>query len=166
MSMAVYLFETLEQWETAVLFTNDTDFVPAVWSLRRKGKRVHCASRDNAGASPLAAACQHFLPLALGFLLCDRALFALLQPGAAIDQFLAACLRRHDALPNKGPMGPSIFVQGGAIKLAHPCSAIQAAVEELNALLDNTVFVAVPHSENTFRLEPKHPARRGFSPTA
>ena len=43
-AIVVYMFETAPRWEAVVLFTNDSDFVPAVWSLRRQGKRVFCAS--------------------------------------------------------------------------------------------------------------------------
>ena len=89
MSMAVYLYDTLDAWDTAVLFTNDTDFVPAVWSLRRRGKRVHCAAIAGKKLSPLAAACQHFIPLSLSFLEADRALFEMLQPEGALGSFLA-----------------------------------------------------------------------------
>jgi uncharacterized LabA/DUF88 family protein len=87
-SMIVYLFETSENWGSAVLFTKDTDFVPAVTSLRRRGKRVFCSS-DSTEPTPLSQVCQHFFRWSLAFLRADRALFEFLQPGGTLDEFLA-----------------------------------------------------------------------------
>jgi len=72
-SIIVYLFETMDQWSSAVLFTNDTDFVPAVWSLRRKGKRVFCVASHIERSSPLVQSCQHFIEWNEEFLRADFA---------------------------------------------------------------------------------------------
>lgn len=95
-SIVVYLFETAERWDRAILFTNDSDFVPAVWALRRRGKRVYCASHSEDLSSPLVQACQHFLPLSPEFLLSDLALFEVLLPNSVLDQFLdSAGIAQH-----------------------------------------------------------------------
>lgn len=111
MSMAVYLFETIDSWDTAVLFTDDTDFVPAVWSLRRKGKRVHCVARDKDRTSPLAVACQDFKPLSLSFLELDRRLFELLQPGGLIARFV----EEYVLADGMRGVAPTIYANGGAL---------------------------------------------------
>jgi hypothetical protein len=87
-SIVVYMFETQDQWETAVLFSNDTDFVPAVWSLRRRGKRVHCSSHVDERHTPLVLACQDFFPWNVDFLRADRALFNVLRQDGILDNFL------------------------------------------------------------------------------
>lgn len=87
MAMAVHLFETAESWNSAVLFTNDDDFVPAIWALRRRGKRVHSASRTTDRRRPIVQAAQHFFPWSEAFLRADRALFDLLQPGGPLDDW-------------------------------------------------------------------------------
>jgi hypothetical protein len=89
-SIAVYLFETAERWDAAVLFTEDADFAPAVWSLRRRGERVYCSSPARSRATPLVQACQSFLPWDEQFLRADRTLFEFLLPRGALDKFLAS----------------------------------------------------------------------------
>jgi hypothetical protein len=115
-SIAVYLFETAERWDAAVLFTEDADFAPAVWSLRRRGKRVYCSSPARNRATPLVQACQSFLPWDMQFLRADRALFEFLSPGGALDAFLAKPLVAG-APPTK------IELTGGGVKVAMRVSA-------------------------------------------
>ena len=88
-SMVTYLFEAAEQWQEAVLFTNDADFVPPILALRRRGKRVFVAAVDTAGTGALKRACQTFLPIPADFLAHDIALFNFLQPGSKLDEVLA-----------------------------------------------------------------------------
>lgn len=87
-AMVVYLYETLNRWDSVVLFTNDADFVPAVWSLRRMGKRVFCASHTRDRVTPLVESCQDFYAWDTEFLTADRTFWEILQPGGAIDAFL------------------------------------------------------------------------------
>ena len=105
-SIVVYLFETAERWDAGVLFTNDSDFAPAVWSLRRKGKRIYCSSPSTNRASPLVQACQNFLPWDDQFLRADRDLFEFLLPGGAFDTFLDD--------PRMKPYRPSVISFLGA----------------------------------------------------
>lgn len=93
-TIVIYLFETLAQWDAAVLFSNDTDFVPAVWSLRRRGKRVYCSSHISNSTTPLVQACQHFLPWDTDFLSTDIRFFEALQPGGLLDEVLTGPLRQ------------------------------------------------------------------------
>jgi hypothetical protein len=89
-SIVVHLFETMDSWEAAVLFTNDADLVPAVWSLRRRGKRVYCSSPADPmehASRPLIKASQSFFRWDLDFLTKDWLFFEFLQPGGPLDQF-------------------------------------------------------------------------------
>ncbi len=86
--IVVYLFETSARWDSVILFAHDSDYVPAVWSLRSQGKRVFCAARVSDRASPIVQACQHFYPWNVDFLRADRGLFQTLQPGGELDVFL------------------------------------------------------------------------------
>jgi hypothetical protein len=87
-SIVLYLFETMSSWDAAVLFTDDADFVPLVWALRRRGKEVYCALMGQQPRSPLAVAAQDFFPLNTRFLELDLALFALLQKDGPLDQLV------------------------------------------------------------------------------
>jgi hypothetical protein len=90
-TIVVYLFETQGSWDAALIFATDTDYVPVVWSLRRKGKRVYCSSHPrNEPSQPLVQACQHFVPWRVGFLIADRAMFEALRPGGALDRLVAS----------------------------------------------------------------------------
>jgi hypothetical protein len=109
-SIVVYLFETAERWEAAVLFTNDADFAPAVWSLRRRGKRVYCSSPARNLALPLVQSCQSFLPWDVQFLRADRALFTFLSPAGPLDRFL-----EHRIVKDARP--PKIVCSGGGLQL-------------------------------------------------
>jgi NYN domain-containing protein len=87
-SIVVYLYETHASWDAAVLFTNDADFAPVVWSLRRKGKSVYGSSPAADTARPLVQACQDFIKWDILFLGEDRAFFEFLQPGGRLDEFI------------------------------------------------------------------------------
>lgn len=108
-AIVVYMFETIDQWSSAVIFSNDADYVPAVWSLRRKGKRVYCAASDS--SSPLVQACQTFLPWHEDFLRADRALFHFLQKGGGLDQLFEDSFVKSQRPPD------SITVDGGWLRL-------------------------------------------------
>lgn len=109
-SIAVYLFETADSWDAAVLFTHDGDFAPAVWSLRRRGKRVFCSSPEREEALPLVQSCQNFMEWNAEFLRADRALFEFLLPGGPLDEFLIA----QKALNARAPQ---IVLTGAGIEL-------------------------------------------------
>ncbi len=89
-SMVTYLYEASGQWERAILFTNDADFVPPILALRRRGKRVYVASIDTPGASALKRACQTFFPISEKFLRLDYELFKMVRPGGQLDAALHA----------------------------------------------------------------------------
>jgi hypothetical protein len=62
--LVVHLFETVDRWDTATVFTNDSDVVPAVWALRRKGKIVLTASPASEEPTPIAVAGKNIHALA------------------------------------------------------------------------------------------------------
>jgi uncharacterized LabA/DUF88 family protein len=124
-SIVLYLFETLDSWNDAVIFANDADFVPAIWSLRRKGKRVYCAAPDTPDmpSTALVMASQHFFPWNLGFLHADFALYRVLRTGGVMDQFVA--------FPTVQARGPSIQFDGsGAVFLPRVESARMVCSQE------------------------------------
>jgi len=58
-SICTYLLETVDSWQTVCIFSKDVDYVPLVWTLRRKGKRVLvCAGDRNESMSALVLASQ------------------------------------------------------------------------------------------------------------
>jgi hypothetical protein len=127
-TIVVYMFETMDRWDAAVLFTNDADFVPAVWALRRKGKRVFCAAPVGDRDSPLVRACQHFYHWNLGFLSTDRLFFTCAQKGGALDQVLSL-QRLRDG-------GFKVLVSPAGIVLSGPPEAIDSRSErDMNEIL-------------------------------
>ena len=94
-SMVTYLYEALDQWDRAVLFTNDADFVPPVQALRRRGKRVFVAAAETEAVGALRRACQTFFPISGAFLERDYFMFRMLEAGGLVDQTFAAVEKRY-----------------------------------------------------------------------
>lgn len=88
-TMIVYMFETSHQWQSVCLFSRDADFVPAVWALRRRGKRVLVAAEPQDSMTGLGRASQSFLTLALDYVLEDFGSFELLRKDGILDQWFA-----------------------------------------------------------------------------
>jgi len=101
-AIVTYLFETMTSWDLAILFAADADFVPAVWSLRRKGKSILCASRDTGQRGPLVQACQDYRPWDAAFLDADAAMARALEHDGAFDKFLDAMAHKHPRVSVKG----------------------------------------------------------------
>lgn len=59
-SLIVHLFDTMDSWDTAYLLSGDADFVPAVASLRRRGKIVIGVGFSNA-SSALVRECYDYI---------------------------------------------------------------------------------------------------------
>jgi uncharacterized LabA/DUF88 family protein len=121
-SIVLYLFESMNAWDCAVLFSDDADFVPLVWSLRRRGKRVLCVTTKQQQASPLAIAAQHAIPLSTDYALADRAAYEIVLPNGPLDQYIAHLL--DDKLANRPesgvpPVRPVIKIQGAGITITH-----------------------------------------------
>jgi uncharacterized LabA/DUF88 family protein len=66
-SLTVHLFDTMESWDVAYLLSGDADFVPAVASLRRRGKIVIGAG-FSARSSALVRECYDYIDLCDSFL--------------------------------------------------------------------------------------------------
>lgn len=62
-SLIVHLFDTMEYWDTAYLLSGDADFVPAVKSLRRRGKIVNGAGFTKKASSALVRECFDYINL-------------------------------------------------------------------------------------------------------
>jgi len=118
-SMVTYLYEALEQWTQAILFTNDADFVPPITALRRRGKRVFVASLPTPKVSALRRVSQSFFPIDAGLIERDFAAFRMLQPGGAFDRAFEAAAARYPGevvqFSNDGPSCPMFL-----LKTRHP----------------------------------------------
>lgn len=66
-SLTVHLFDTMESWGVAYLLSGDADFVPAVASLRRRGKIVIGAG-FSARSAALVRECYDYIDLCAPFL--------------------------------------------------------------------------------------------------
>jgi len=127
-AIVVYLFETAARWDAVVLFSNDSDFVPAVWSLRRQGKRVFCSSHTADRVTPLVQACQNFYPWDTAFMKADWDMFLALQPGGPLDQFV----QRSDVSGRY----PKIQIDGDSLLIRAGTSQFEGSQQNaLNGLL-------------------------------
>jgi uncharacterized LabA/DUF88 family protein len=61
-SLTVHLFDTMDSWDVAYLLSGDADFVPAVASLRRRGKIVAGAGFPSV-SSALVRECYEYVDL-------------------------------------------------------------------------------------------------------
>jgi hypothetical protein len=65
-SLTVHLFDTADSWDLAYVLSGDADFVPAVRSLRRRGKIVAGAGFSDR-SSALVRECYHYVELSSVF---------------------------------------------------------------------------------------------------
>lgn len=93
-SLIVHMFDTLESWDIAYLLSGDADYVPAVSSLRRRGKIV--IGVGFADASPaLVRECYDYVDLADLYLAGDVGAYLLFKPDGVIHRWFTAELRRR-----------------------------------------------------------------------
>ena len=85
-SLTVHLFDTMDSWHVAYLLSGDADFVPAVASLRRRGKIIIGAGFLNA-ASALVRECYDYIDLS-EFLRADVAAYRVFMKDGVINSWL------------------------------------------------------------------------------
>jgi hypothetical protein len=88
-TMIVYMFETVGSWNSLCLFSRDTDFVPAVWALRRRGKQVFVAAENADATTALGRASQSFFQVNTAFLLTDFGNYLAFRPDGVVDRWIA-----------------------------------------------------------------------------
>lgn len=88
-SLTVHLFDTVESWDIAYLLSGDADYVPAVASLRRRGKIVTGAGFDNP-SSALVRECYEYLNLSEYFFGEDISAYLMCRPGGLLEKWFIA----------------------------------------------------------------------------
>jgi hypothetical protein len=88
-AMTVYMFESFERWDSLCIFSRDVDFVPAVWALRRRGKKVFVAAPEEDARTGLGRASQSLFGLAFHQLDADFQAFLLARKDGVLDQLIA-----------------------------------------------------------------------------
>ncbi len=86
-SLTVHLFDTIDTWDIAFLLSGDADFVPAVASLRRRGKIIVGAGFSDV-SSALVRECYDYLDLNQTFLVDDIVGYALFKNGGILHKWL------------------------------------------------------------------------------
>lgn len=86
-SLTVHLFDTMETWETAFLLSGDADFVPAVQSLRRRGKIVIGAGFATP-SSALVRECYDYIDLLSDFIHDDFVAFEVFRENGLLDAWM------------------------------------------------------------------------------
>ncbi|HUW13573.1 MAG TPA: NYN domain-containing protein [Anaerolineae bacterium] len=87
-SLTVHLFDTMDTWDAAYLLSADADFVPAVRTLRRRGKIVVGAG-FSARSSALVQECYDYVDLHPMFLQDDLAAYEMFRQGGTVQAWLA-----------------------------------------------------------------------------
>lgn len=77
-SLTVFLFETSDTWKSVIIASNDADFVPVIWALRRRGKSVYVYCKQDSETALLRAA-QDAMPFNEAFLNADFKVYHLLR---------------------------------------------------------------------------------------
>ena len=85
-SLTVYLFDTMDAWDKAILVSGDADFVPVVKALRRRGKIVIGAGFEDASTA-LVRECYSYDNIG-GFLREDIGAYLLFKEDGIIDKWL------------------------------------------------------------------------------
>lgn len=86
-SLIVHLFDTMDAWDRAYLLSGDADFVPAVASLRRRGKIVIGASFPQV-SSALVRECYDYIDLCSTFLRDDVAAYEIFKKDGLAKRWL------------------------------------------------------------------------------
>lgn len=101
-SLTVHLFDTMSSWDTAYLLSGDADFVPAVGSLRRKGKIIIGVGFSDA-SSALVRECYDYINIVDRYLYDDVALYSILHKDGVARNWLMSDLTidaDHPPAPN------------------------------------------------------------------
>ncbi len=88
-SLTVHLFDTMDSWDVAYLLTGDADFVPAVASLRRRGKIVVGVGFPDVSAA-LVRECYHYVNLQDVYLNEDLFSYTLCRTNGVLHQWLGS----------------------------------------------------------------------------
>jgi uncharacterized LabA/DUF88 family protein len=88
-SLIVHLFDTIDSWDTAFLLSGDADYVPAVATLRRKGKIVIGAGFRDASKA-LVRECYQYLDILDAYIQDDYLLFRLFSSNGYADKWFSS----------------------------------------------------------------------------
>lgn len=102
-SLIVHMFDTMDSWDGAYLLSGDADYVPAVASLRRRGKIVIGVGFGDASEA-LIRECYSYRNLCDAFLEGDLAAYSILGiAGVAAEWFSEEMI----SLPGAAPVRPA-----------------------------------------------------------
>jgi uncharacterized LabA/DUF88 family protein len=85
-SITVHLFDTMDTWHVAYLLSGDADFIPAVSSLRRRG-RILTGAGFSSAAPGLVRECYDYIDLGKVFLQDDILAYELFGKGGLIEKW-------------------------------------------------------------------------------
>lgn len=104
-SLAVRMFDTADSWDTAYLLSGDADFVPAVASLRRRGKIVIGAGFAEP-SSALVRECYYYEDLAAEFVRDDMVAFRVFGRDGLASLWLG-----EEVEPAESPKDPTADIE-------------------------------------------------------
>lgn len=97
-SLTVHMFDTADAWEVAYLLSGDADYVPAVASLRRRGKIVSGAGFANPAPS-LVRECYQYVDLLDEFIRDDFVAYLIFSRDGLAKSWLTAPVIRTEGEP-------------------------------------------------------------------
>ena len=59
-AITTFMFETADHWSSVCIVSDDADFVPAIYSLKRRGKKVFCAVSPRASLQIVQVSTSHY----------------------------------------------------------------------------------------------------------
>jgi uncharacterized LabA/DUF88 family protein len=98
-SLTVHLFDTMDSWDTAYLLSADADFVPAVTSLRRRGKTIVAAGFPDSASEALVRECYFYGDLSTLFIRQDFALYCIFREEGIAHRWLSDEIQPESPTP-------------------------------------------------------------------
>jgi uncharacterized LabA/DUF88 family protein len=158
-ALIVHLYDTMGAWSEAFVLSADSDFTPAVASLRRRGKIIVGAGFPSFTSPALVRECYSYVDLIDAFLGEDVALYSLLrQDGLAQEWLMSGTLyeaARYGSQPLKIDVAATLGSQAVTIELSN---TLGISAGEMNNQVDAfraryASHVRVQQVGNSFKFE-------------
>lgn len=102
-SLTVHLFDTIDSWDRAYILSGDADYVPAVTSLRRRGKIVIGVGFSNASAA-LVRECYEYIDIT-EFMKRQMALFYIFKKEGIAEKWLTSIPKKPQSTTGELAVG-------------------------------------------------------------
>lgn len=137
-ALIVHLFETKDTWSRAFVLSADSDFMPAVASLRRRGKIIVGAGFPALTSDALIRECYSYVDLVDAFLAQDVALYEMFRVAGLAEQWLTCGRSCDSARYGSSPLMISVKMESeSAGTVIHFRSQPQISMGDVNKQVTN-----------------------------